>query len=68
MPDGTTPIVDANSDEGMLREAHDLLRLARWDQMPARWLADDLVLRIAARFPDSADVIGDANRQARSAE
>jgi hypothetical protein len=50
-------IVDSSSDEGMLREAHDLLRMATFSRMPARWLADDLVQRIAARFPEPADVV-----------
>lgn len=58
--------VDVNSDEGMLREAHDLLRCASFDHSPMRWVAADLVELIAARYPEPVDVIehGNAPRSA----
>lgn len=52
--------VDADSDEGMLREAHDLLALAmsQWRNAPTpwAWLAADLKLRLDERFPTASDV------------
>ena len=50
-------IVDANSDEGVLREAHDLLRLARFDHTPVAWVAADLIDRLANRLNGPADVV-----------
>lgn len=56
------PIVSSTSDEGMLREAHDLLRfgVVRWRSSTMAWVASDLIERLAARLPDPADVIDDA--------
>lgn len=53
--------VDANSDEGMLREAHDVIHFAmnQWNDppMPWQWLAADLMSRLTERFPDAKDVV-----------
>lgn len=53
--------VDESSDEGMLREAHDVLRLAmnQWADapMPWAWLAADLMERLTERFPEAKDVV-----------
>lgn len=59
MPDVTQQqTADANSDEGMLREAADLLRhgVATWRNSTMAWVADDLCARIDARYPGSKDV------------
>lgn len=52
-------VVDANSDEGMLREAADILRfgVARWNNQNFAWIAADLLDRIDARYPGSKDVV-----------
>jgi hypothetical protein len=51
--------VDERSDEGMLREAADLLRfgVARWNNQNFAWVAADLLDRIDQRFPGSKDVV-----------
>lgn len=51
--------VDLNSDEGMLREAADLLRVGvkTWRNSTMAWVADDLLLRIEVKYPGSKDVI-----------
>ena len=51
--------IDANATEGMLREAHDLLRFGveRWKNSNMAWVADDLCGRINAALPGSVDVI-----------
>ena len=57
-------IVDVNSDEGMLREAHDLIYIAmgQWNDPPTpwAWLAADLMERLTKRFPEAKDVVTDA--------
>jgi hypothetical protein len=55
-------VINASSDEGMLREAHDLLMLATFDSSTLANVAADLVERIARRFPTAADVIDTAQR------
>lgn len=53
------PAVDVDSAEGMLREAHDLMRhgVERWKTSSVAWVADDLCDRINAVCPGSVDVI-----------
>jgi len=53
------PLFDSRSDEGMLREAHDLLRFGvkTWHSSTFAWVASDLLERLAARLPEPADVI-----------
>lgn len=53
--------VAANTDEGMLREAHDLLAFGvkQWRSSTFAWVASDLIERLAARCPEPADVIED---------
>lgn len=52
-------VIGDNTDEGMLREAADLLRVGvdRWRNSTFAWVADDLLERIDARYPGSKDVI-----------
>ena len=56
--------IDANTPEGMLREAHDLLRFGveRWKNSNIAWVADDLCIRIDAAFPGAVNVIEGADR------
>ena len=61
MPDPAIdpPFVFADNDEGMLRQAHDLLRFGvdRWRNSTFAFVASDLVDRLAARLPGAADVV-----------
>jgi hypothetical protein len=52
-------IVAADTPEGMLREAHDILMVgvARFRNTTFAFVADDLVRRIAEMYPDPADVV-----------
>lgn len=55
--------VDLNSDEGMLREAADVLRFGvkTWRSSTFAWVVDDLLARIDAKYPGSKDVIDGAD-------